>query len=46
MKFYNNFNVYGYVSNLMYWLGKYLFFIGELNVLKKSISFLINYICI
>lgn len=30
----------------MYWIGKYLYVFGELNIFKKSVSFLVNYICI
>ena len=44
-KLYNNSNAYGYVSNLTYWPGKYLFSTGELNVPKKRISFLANHTC-
>ncbi|KAL9951489.1 hypothetical protein ACROYT_G044158 [Oculina patagonica] len=44
-KIYNRSSVYGYVSNLTYWNGKYLFSSGELNIPKKSISLLANHTC-
>ncbi|PFX28884.1 Apolipophorin [Stylophora pistillata] len=44
-KLYNHSNAYGYVSNLTYWPGKYMFSTGEVNVPKKSISFLANHTC-
>lgn len=47
IKFYYKFEgVFGYVNNIIYWIGKYVFVIGELNIFMRSISFVINYICL
>ena len=44
-KLYNRSNVYGFVNNITYWPGKYLYSAGELNIPKKSIGFVANHTC-
>ena len=37
--------VFGYVNNITYWTGKYVFATGELNIPMRSISFVTNHTC-
>ena len=41
--YYKPVGVIGFVNNITYWTGKYVFVTGELDIPKKSISFLTNH---
>ena len=43
--YYKPIGVIGFVNNITYWTGKYVFATGELDIPKKSISFLTNHTC-
>ena len=43
--YYKPVGVIGFVNNITYWTGRYVFATGELNIPKKSISFMTNHTC-